>query len=169
MALFQDNTSNFKLQASSLATAPLFWRTFPWDQLIAMPTPRHCLQLTLEHESPPHNFHILIIRRSWEQKLGRQSLSFLCSLAVDLFSLFFTPFNNSTFPPLSNFNLQVLIMTSTSPYLLSLRVYSRTPDSVVGRMSALSSALTRTVAIILLAGLLPGVKADCWIDSYVSC
>ena len=64
-------------------------------------------------------------------------------------------------------------MTSTSPYLLSLRVYSRTPDSVVGRMSALiaalSSALTRTVAIILLAGLLPGVKADCWIDSYVSC
>jgi hypothetical protein len=35
----------------------------------------------------------------------------------------------------------------------------------VGRISVLNTALTRTVAIILLAGLLPGVKADCWIDS----
>ncbi|KAN0129000.1 hypothetical protein V8E53_013150 [Lactarius tabidus] len=35
----------------------------------------------------------------------------------------------------------------------------------VGRISTLSSTLTRTVALILLAALLPAVKADnCWID-----
>ncbi|KAI9457320.1 hypothetical protein BJY52DRAFT_1272947 [Lactarius psammicola] len=34
----------------------------------------------------------------------------------------------------------------------------------VGRRSAFS-ATARTIAAILLAGFLPGVKADCWIDS----
>jgi hypothetical protein len=58
-------------------------------------------------------------------------------------------------------------------YILSLSipssVYSHTLDSVVGRISALSSTLTRTVALILLAALLPAVKADnCWFDEYVS-
>lgn len=46
-------------------------------------------------------------------------------------------------------------------------VYSCTLDSAVARISPFSSALIRTVTIILLAGLLPGVKADCWIDEYV--
>ena len=35
-------------------------------------------------------------------------------------------------------------------------------------VSRISPTMTRTVAIILLAGLLPAVKADCWFDSYVS-
>ncbi|KAH9021064.1 hypothetical protein EDB85DRAFT_2001583 [Lactarius pseudohatsudake] len=36
--------------------------------------------------------------------------------------------------------------------------------STVGRTSTFSAALTRTIVAILLAGLLPGVKADCSID-----
>ncbi|KAH9167231.1 hypothetical protein EDB89DRAFT_1998543 [Lactarius sanguifluus] len=35
----------------------------------------------------------------------------------------------------------------------------------VGRTSAFNDALARTIAAILLAGLLPGVRADCWLDS----
>ncbi|KAH8988681.1 hypothetical protein EDB86DRAFT_2030705 [Lactarius hatsudake] len=35
----------------------------------------------------------------------------------------------------------------------------------VGRTSIFSAMQTRTIVIILLADLLPGVKADCWIDS----
>jgi len=35
----------------------------------------------------------------------------------------------------------------------------------VKRISTFSPALTRTLAIIILAGLLPGVKANCWFDS----
>ena len=50
-----------------------------------------------------------------------------------------------------------------------LSVYSCTLDSAVTRITTLSSALIRTAAIILLAGFLPGVKADCWDDKYVSC
>ncbi|KAI9457323.1 hypothetical protein BJY52DRAFT_1272975 [Lactarius psammicola] len=36
----------------------------------------------------------------------------------------------------------------------------------VGRTSTISAALSRTIAAILLVDLLPGVKADCWIDWY---
>ncbi len=36
--------------------------------------------------------------------------------------------------------------------------------SAVGRTSAFSAAQTRTIAIILFAGLLPSVKADCWFE-----
>jgi hypothetical protein len=35
-------------------------------------------------------------------------------------------------------------------------------------VSRISSTMTRTVAIILLASLLPAVRADCWFDEYVS-
>ena len=41
------------------------------------------------------------------------------------------------------------------------------PAEPVGRTSMLSTASARIIAAVLLAGFLPGVKADCWIDSYV--
>ncbi len=46
--------------------------------------------------------------------------------------------------------------------------HSSTPydRTAVGRTSTFSAALTRTIVTILLAGLLPGVKADCRIDWY---
>ncbi|KAH9059639.1 hypothetical protein EDB87DRAFT_1684482 [Lactarius vividus] len=34
----------------------------------------------------------------------------------------------------------------------------------VRRPSIFNTALTRTIVVILFAGLLPGVKADCWVD-----
>ena len=137
-----------------------------------MPTSRHCPQVTHEHESPPH--HCSIIEK--KEVLGTEARPPKSVVPVftrsSLIKPSFTPFINTTFPPFNNLNLQILIMTGF--YLIFYRyvvvsVYSRTPDSVVGRISALSSALARTIAIILLAGLLPGVQADCWTDAYVSC
>ncbi|KAF8263620.1 hypothetical protein EI94DRAFT_1832222 [Lactarius quietus] len=44
-------------------------------------------------------------------------------------------------------------------------VYSPTLHSTVPRTSAISAALTRTIVLILLSGILPTVKANCWIDN----
>ncbi|KAH8981420.1 hypothetical protein EDB92DRAFT_188907 [Lactarius akahatsu] len=51
--------------------------------------------------------------------------------------------------------------------LLCTHIFFNSADrTAVGRTSIFSAAQTRTIVIILLADLLPGVKADCRIDSY---